>query len=262
MSPRAPLHGRRVWVTGASAGLGEALARYAADHGAHVILSARRAGKLREVAKTLAPGSATVAPFDLTAPETFPAVVAAAGRVDYLINNGGISQRSLALETAPEVTRRVLETNFFGHVELTRLVVPGMVRRGRGRVAVVSSVVGYFGTPWRSSYAASKHALHGYFDSLRHELHDTGVGITLVCPGFVHTDVSVNAVTATGEKLGTMDQGQAAGMEPEEFARRTWRGLLAGKPELYVGGQEIAGIYLKRFVPRVFDWVIRRRGVR
>ena len=262
MSSVPPLAGSRVWVTGASAGLGESLARYASDRGAHVVLSARRTESLEAVAKTLAPDTWTIVPFDLTAPASFPAAVEAAGPVDHLVNNGGISQRSLALDTGPEVTRRVMETNFFGHVELSRLVLPGMLARGRGHVAVVSSVVGHFGTPWRSSYAASKHALHGYFDSLRYELRDTPVGISIVCPGFIHTDISVNAVTGTGEALGTMDDGQANGMEPEEFARRAWRGLLRGKDEVYVGGQEIGGIYLKRYAPRVLDWMIRRRGVR
>lgn len=262
MSAGKALHGRRVWVTGASSGLGEALARHAADRGAHVVLSARSVDKLEAVANTLPPGTSTILPFDLTEPDGFGRAVDRAGPVDYLINNGGISQRSLALDTEAHVTRRVMETNFFGHVELTRLVVPGMLERGRGHVAVTSSVVGYFGTPWRSSYSASKHALHGYFDSLRYELADTPIDVTIVCPGFIHTDISVHAVTATGEQLGTMDEGQAGGLSPEEFAERAWRGLLRGKPEVYVGGEEIRGIYLKRFAPRLFDWVIRRRSVR
>ena len=262
MSRGRSLAGKRIWVTGASSGIGEALARYASDAGAHVVLSARSADKLAEVAKTLAPGTSTVLPFDLTGQDAFRHVVEAAGPVDFLINNGGVSQRSLALETEAHVTRRVMETNFFGHVELTRLVVPGMVSRGRGLVAVTSSVVGYFGTPWRSSYAASKHALHGYFESLRYELADTPVEVAIICPGFIRTDISVHAVTADGARLGTMDEGQANGMSPEAFAERAWRGLLRGEVELHIGGQEINGIYLKRFAPRLFDWVIRRRSVR
>ena len=262
MSDVRSLVGKRIWVTGASSGLGEALARYAADRGAHVVLSARSADKLAEVAKTLPPDTSTVLPFDLTAPDSFGAVVEEAGPVDFLINNGGVSQRSLALATEAHVTRRVMETNFFGHVELTRQVVPGMLARGQGLVAVTSSVVGYFGTPWRSSYAASKHALHGYFESLRYELADTPVQVSIICPGFIHTDISVHAVTADGAQLGTMDEGQASGMSPEAFAEQAWRGLLRGKPELHIGGQEISGIYLKRFAPRLFDWVIRRRSVR
>ena len=235
MTSLGELVGKRVWVTGASSGLGEALATYAADHGAHVVLSARSADKLRAVAKNLPPGTSTVVPFDLTEPETFPAAIEAAGPVDFLLNNGGISQRSLALDTEAHVTRRVMETNFFGHVELSRRVIPGMIARGGGRVAVTSSVVGYFGTPWRSSYAASKHALHGYFDSLRHELREAPIGITIICPGFIHTDISVNAVTADGDKLGTMDKGQAEGLDPEEFAAQAWRGLLRGKDKIYIG---------------------------
>jgi len=254
------LNNKRVWITGASAGLGAALAREASRLGAHVILSARREAQLQAVAKTLA-GPSTIIPLDLTQPETFQAAANQAGEVDYLINNGGISQRSFAADTSPEVVRQIMETNFFGHVELTSVVLPGMLKRRSGHVIAVSSVVGYFGTPKRSTYSASKHALHGYFDSLRFEVEDEGVQVTLICPGFIHTDISKNAVTADGSKQGTMDSGQAAGMRPEVFAQKAWRGILKGKRELYIGGSELYGIYLKRFVPGIFRKIIKRRDV-
>ncbi|MFK8054613.1 MAG: SDR family oxidoreductase [Saprospiraceae bacterium] len=254
------LKNKRVWITGASAGLGAALAQEASRQGAHVILSARREEKLAAVAKTLA-GPSTIIPLDLTQPETFAAAAAKAGEVDYLINNGGISQRSNAADTSQEVVRHIMETNFFGHVEMTRNVLPGMLQRRFGHIIAMSSVVGYFGTPKRSTYAASKHALHGYFDSLRFEVEDEGVQVTLICPGFIHTDISVNAVTADGSKQGTMDDGQAAGMPPEVFAQKAWKGILKGKRELYIGGTELTGIYLKRFVPSIFRKVIKKRDV-
>ncbi len=236
------------------------MAQRAAELGAELVLSARSEDKLSAFAKTLPHSAqALVVPLDLTAPESFPEAVAAAGPVDYLINNGGISQRSTALDTKPEVVRQVMETNFFGHVELTRLVLPQLIDRGAGHIAVTSSVVGYFGTPQRSTYAASKHALHGYFDSLRYEVAQHGIQVTIICPGYIRTDISKNAVTADGSAQGTMDAGQASGMSPEKFALKAWKGLLAGKAELHIGGSELNGIYLKRFAPRLLDVIMRRR---
>ncbi len=258
---RDSLQNKTVWITGASAGIGAGMARSAAAQGANLILSSRRREALEAVAATcVGSPSVSVLPLDLTQPASFATAVAGAGDVDVLVNNGGISQRSFALDTEAAVTRRILETNFFGQVELTRLVAPGMIRRKGGWIVVTSSVVGYFGTPLRSSYAASKHALHGYFDSLRYELGGTGVGVTIVCPGYIRTDISVNAVTGeAGRRSGQMDAGQAAGMSPEEFADRAWRGILKRRPELHIGGtKEVGGIMLKRYAPRVFDWVIRR----
>jgi len=255
------LRGKRIWITGASSGLGHALAKEAANRGAELVLSARSRAKLIRLAKSL-PGSADaqVVALDLTEPKTFPDAVKAAGRIDILVNNGGISQRGTALDTEMDVVRKVMETNFFGHVALTKLVAPQMVDQGSGHIVVTSSVVGHLGTPMRSTYAASKHALHGYFDSLRYELHQHGVGVTIVCPGYIHTDISLNAVTGDGSPQGTMDSNQATGMKPKVFATKAWDGIEAGKPELYIGGkEEVAGIYLKRLFPRLLDRIVLRR---
>jgi len=255
------LTNKRVWISGASAGLGEALARYAHEAGAEVILSARSVPKLETLANELRTGPGVeVLPLDLTQPDTFPEAVEAAGPIDFLINNGGISQRSPAVDTKPEVVRRIMETNFFGHVELTRLVLPAMISRKSGHIAVTSSVVGHIGTPMRSAYAASKHALHGYYDSLRYEVAREGIEITLISPGYIHTDISRNAVTSDGSSLGTMDSGQANGMSPAAFARKAWRAIERGKAEVYIGGSELTGIYLKRYVPWLLDKIMLRRG--
>ena len=254
------LLGRRVWVTGASAGLGEALARWAADEGADLILSARRETVLQDLRASLPrPEAHKVAPLDLADVSDLCSLAERIGPVDYLINNGGISQRSTALDTSMAVTRRIMEINFFGNVELARCAAPAMVRRGRGHIVTVSSVVGHIGTPLRSSYAASKHALHGYYDSLRYELARHGVKVTIVSPGYIHTDISRNAVTGDGSRQGTMDRGQASGMSPAAFAERAWRGILRGKPEVHVGGTELGGIYLKRWAPRLLDRIMLRR---
>ena len=254
------LTGKRVWITGASAGIGAALAEWAAEAGASVTLSARRQPELAAVAARLPhPDRHQVLPLDLGDADTLSAAAASAGEVDFLILNGGISQRAPALATELAVTRRIMEVNFFGNVALTRAVAPGMVARGSGRIVAVSSVVGYIGTPLRSTYAASKHALHGYYDSLRYELAREGVGVTLVCPGYIRTDISRNAATGDGSPQGTMDRGQAEGMSAGAFAKTAWRAILAGKPEAYIGGKELGGIYLKRYLPRVLDRLMLRR---
>ena len=254
------LLGKRVWITGASAGLGAALAKWAASEGADLILSARRAEALGSVRKQLSrPEAHTVLPLDLSAVDRLSKLAEQVGPIDYLLNNGGISQRDTALKTSMAVTRRIMEVNFFGNVELARCVAPAMVRQGSGHLVTVSSVVGHIGTPLRSSYAASKHALHGYYDSLRYELARDNVQVTIVCPGYVHTDISRNAVVGDGSKQGTMDRGQADGMSPDAFAEKAWRGILAGKPEVYVGGTELGGIYLKRYAPWLLDRIMLRR---
>ena len=254
------LLGKRVWITGASAGLGEALSRWAAREGADLILSARRVSQLESVRDRLHRANAhQVVPLDLSAVAELSAIASRVGPVDYLINNGGISQRDTALNTELAVTRRIMEVNFFGNVELTRCVLPGMLARRNGHIVTVSSVAGHIGTPLRSSYAASKHALHGFYDSLRYEVEKEGVRVTILSPGYIRTDISRNAVVGDGSKKGTMDKRQSESMDPDTFAEKAWRGILAGEPDVHIGGLELGGIYLKRYLPRVLDVVMRRR---
>lgn len=252
-----------VWVTGASSGIGEALARELAGRGCRLVLSSRREERLREVRDSLPePERHLVVPIDLAQPETLAAparqVLDEVGRVDVLVHNGGISQRSLAEDTALDVDRRVMEVDYFGAVALTKAVLPFMLERGAGRIVVVSSLVGHIGTPLRSGYAAAKHALHGFFDSLRAEVHDRGVRVTLVCPGFIRTQVSVNALTADGTAQGTMDRAQAEGMSPEACARQIVRALDRGKDEVLIGGKEVWAVHLHRLLPGLYRHLIRR----
>jgi len=178
------------------------------------------------------------------------------GPVDVLVNNGGISQRGTAAETEMEVVRRIMEVNFFGAVQLTKAVLPSMIERQQGHVVVVSSVVGKFGTPLRSSYAASKHALHGWFDSLRAEVYDDGIGVTLACPGFVKTNVASNALYPDGTPLG--EEAEEKGIPPSDCADAIADAIEQNTAEFTVGGWETIGVYLKRFVPRLFRRFIRR----
>lgn len=256
-----------VWITGASSGIGEALTYALHEQGAKLIISSRRRKALEEVRERC--GDATdnicVLPLDLAETGSLEAKAQEAagvfGAIDFLFNNGGISQRSLALDTDPAVMRKVMEVNFFGTVMLTRAVLPGMIEQGSGRIVVTSSVMGKFGTRLRSTYAASKHALHGWFDSLRQEMYEHNIGVTLVCPGYVKTNVTLNALTGEGDKLGEMGKGQQNGMPPRECAEQILAGLRKGKDELYIGGKEVWGVYLKRLAPRLLNRVLRSADV-
>jgi len=252
-----------VWITGASSGIGEALARELAGRGCRLVLSSRREARLQEVRKSLPePERHRVLPLDLAQPEELAEaarrVLGELGRVDVLVHNGGISQRSRAEDTALAVDRRVMEVDYFGAVALTKAVLPSMLERGAGRFVVVSSLVGHIGTPLRSGYSAAKHALHGFFESLRAEVHDRGVRITMVCPGFIRTQVSINALTADGTPQGSMDRAQAEGMSAEECGRRIVRALDKGKDEVLIGGKETWAVHLHRLAPALYRRLIRR----
>jgi dehydrogenase/reductase SDR family protein 7B len=258
------LAGKVVWITGASSGIGEALAYALAREGARLVLSSRRVDELERVrGACVRPDEHVVVSLDLVRCETFPAVVkevlARCQRIDVLINNGGVSQRALASNAALEVERALMEVNYFGPVALTKAVLPTMQQQRGGQIVVVSSVMGYLGTPGRSTYAAAKHALHGWFDSLRAEVWRVGIKVTLVCPGYVQTAVSRNALGAAGEKHGQLDAKTARGISAERCAAAIVRGIEREREEIYVGGaKEIAGIYLKRFAPWLLSRIVRK----
>jgi len=254
-----------VWITGASSGIGEALAVAAARRGARLVLSARRVGELERVCRRCAtPDAVALLPLDL---EQFDAGAAAAhaagffGPVDVLVNNAGISQRSLVADTSMQVYRRIMELDFFAPVALTKAVLPGMLARRRGHVVAISSVAGKVATPLRSGYAAAKFALHGFYDALRAEVSKQGITVTVIVPGFIRTDVSINAVTGDGERYGTMDVKQAKGMDPGVCADRIWRAVAAEKSEAMIGGFETLAAYLKRLSPALTERVIRNARV-
>ncbi|MDX5478155.1 MAG: SDR family NAD(P)-dependent oxidoreductase, partial [Cyclobacteriaceae bacterium] len=189
-----------VWITGASSGIGLALVDKYLQEGHKTIISSRSEEILLELKNNSErPEDVYVLPFDLSKQDEFEKLcekaVQAFGKVDLLINNGGISQRSLAIETKLDVDKKLMEVNFFGTVALSKALLPYFIANGKGHFAIVSSLVGKFGTPYRSAYAASKHALHGFFESLRAELYQNHISVTLICPGFIRTNVSINALT-------------------------------------------------------------------
>jgi short-subunit dehydrogenase len=258
-----------VWLTGASSGIGEALAYALAKEGAKLILSARRPEELDRVIANcqLEAANYLILPMDLSKPEEFDGkkgeVLKKFGRIDILINNGGVSQRSLAKDTKLDVDIRLMEVNYFGTVGLTKSVLPLFIEQRSGLIVVVSSAVGKFGSPWRSGYSGSKHALHGFFDSLRAEVYEYGIKVLLVCPGFIQTNVSVNALTGTGAKLGSMDPATANGLTADECARQIIKAIKSGKKEVVVAKfKERFAVFAKRFFPGIFSSMIRRMVVR
>ena len=260
------LAGKVVWITGASSGIGEAVAKEYARRGATLVLSARREAELQRVREGLVNSEDhLVLPLDLADSSAMPAAVEAVrnrfDRLDQVIHNGGISQRSLVADTDLEVDRRIMEVNFFGAVALTKAVLPWLKEQGSGRFVVVTSLVGELPTPLRSAYSASKHALHGFFESLRAEEYDAGIRLTLVMPGFIRTNVSLNALTADGSAQGSMDEAQEAGIPPEECAERLVKAVQRGRDQVIIAGREGAGVYLKRWSPALYRRLIRKMKV-
>lgn len=255
-------HGQVIWITGASSGIGEALAYALARKGARLVMSSRRREELERVRRGCERADDhCVLPLDLMQAETFAVAVAAVisrfGRIDVLVNNGGVSQRALAADTTLEIERQLMEVDYFGPIALTRAVLPTLRRQRRGTVVVVSSVMGYVSAPGRSSYSAAKHALHGYFNSLRAEVWRDGVGVMLACPGYVRTAISANALGPRGESRGTTSKAIRSGISPERCAAAIVRGLAAGREEIHIG-REVYAIYAQRFFPWLVAKIIKR----
>ncbi|MCH8569236.1 MAG: SDR family oxidoreductase [Balneolales bacterium] len=262
-----PLSDSVIWITGASSGIGEALAVELSKTGARLILSARRESELERVRSRCHFGDINTRSLRLNLEDTkshkqlAEDAIRLFGHIDILINNGGLSQRATAMEAELDVIRKIMDVNFFGTVSLTKSLLPHFTKRESGYVVVISSVMGKIGTRYRSTYAASKHALHGWFDCLRQEMYDFNVDVTLVCPGFVRTNITVNALTGDGETYNVMDSAQENAMTPDEFAKKLLPLMQKRKPEVYIGGREVATVYLKRFFPRLLDRVLRNAKV-
>lgn len=256
-----------IWITGASSGIGKALAIEFSQQNVKLILSSRKKADL-ELVKTACkfPSNVEILVLDLEDYSALPRKAAEAialfGGVDILVNNGGISQRSLAQNTGIAVDKRMMEVNYFGTVALTKAVLPHFIEKKSGHFVTTTSIVGKIGTPLRSSYAASKHALHGFFDSLRAEVHKDHISVTLVCPGFVSTNISLNALTGDGTPQQKMDTATQNGMHPTRFAKLMVKAIQDKKEEIYIGGfKEKLAVFVKRFFPKVLSKMIRKLSV-
>jgi short-subunit dehydrogenase len=257
--------GKVVWITGASSGIGEALARLFAGTGSRLILSSRREEELKRVAALCSGAeSVSVLTIDLSKPELMNDAARSAlrlgGHIDVMVHNGGVSQRAFAADTDYQVDDVIMRTNYLGPVALTKALLPSMRARRQGHFVVVTSVLGKFGFPGRSAYCASKHALHGFFDTLRAEVSNDGIQVTLALPGWVRTNVSKNALTAGGVPHGRMESGTAGGLTAEVCAERIIAAAEDGKAEVnIVRLKENAALYLNRFAPGMLRRLLRGR---
>ena len=256
-----------IWITGASSGIGRAITLLYAKKGWELILTSRNLEKLEELSGTCRKEGARncwAYKMDMESPkeidEVSKAILAKHPCPKILIHSAGISQRSLVLETGMEVYRRIMEIDYFGLIHLTKKVVPVMIENGGGKMVVISSLTGKFSTPLRSGYAAAKHALHGFFDALRTENRKDNIRVCIICPGFIKTNVSINALIGNGQKQNIMDDAQSKGMSPERFAQKAYLAISRNKDEVYIGGKEVLGVYLSRFFPKIFRNLIIGRS--
>jgi short-subunit dehydrogenase len=258
--------GRTVWITGASSGIGRALAEALGARGAALVLSGRRREALAETASGIE--STLVLPFEATNHASLPKVVEKAWGwrkgIDCLINNAGVSQRSLAIDTAFSVYRELMEVDFFAPVALTQALLPRMIERRSGRIVVVSSVAGKIGAPLRTGYCAAKHACEGYFEALRSEVELAyGIGVSVIRPGSIRTAISANALTASGARFGRTDANIENGMAPEAAAARVVAGLEADEREIVVAeGLESMALGLRASDPQKVFGMLGGEGAR
>jgi short-subunit dehydrogenase len=258
--------GLRVWITGASSGIGEALAVAFHQAGAKLILSARREDELKRVQSSCGGDPDTcLLPMDVTnaaeLPEKTRLALSVFNGIDVLVLNAGITQRSRTRETDESVYRQLMEVNFFAPEAMARAVLPSMLAQKSGHIAVISSVAGKFGVPLRSVYSATKFALHGFFEALRAEEERNGIHITMVCPGYIRTNISLSALRGDGAMHAKMDSELAHGMPADECARKILHGIARKRNEIVVAAaREKALVYLKRFFPNLLTRMIGRPG--
>ena len=257
------LKNKVVWITGASSGIGQALAFAMAKEGAKLVLASRIEQELKNVAEKCA-SDVLILPLDLSNSSNFKdltqQVLEHFGSIDVLINNGGISQRSEAAQTSLEVDRKLMEVNYFGAAALTKAVLPIMQQQKSGHLVAISSLSGKFGFFLRSAYSASKFALVGFYESLRLEEEKNNIKVSLVFPGFVHTNISQNALSGDGQKHAKLDNNQKGGISAEKCARDIIRGIKKDKHEIISGGSEKWGILLNRLFPNLFYRILREKS--
>ncbi|ASD69502.1 SDR family oxidoreductase [Pseudoalteromonas piscicida] len=252
------LANKTIWITGASSGIGKALAIACAKKGARIILSSRNTEALEQVKSSLTSSQQhLIVPLDLAQPEQLNELVVNAmsqiGHVDVLVNNGGIGQRGFACETQLDVQRKVMEVNYFGAIAMTQALLPFMKQQGQGTIATVASVAGLVGGKSMAGYSASKHAIVGYMDCLRAEETTNGIKVLNICPGFVHTQISVNAFRGDGSKFDEMASSIANGIAVEDCADQIVTALEKDKAQVIIGkGISYWAPTVNKFFPAIF----------
>lgn len=256
-----------VWITGASSGIGESVAYEVSKYKPEAIILSAPANNMKELEIvsancTKAGAKNHIIPFDLAQSseimQAFEKAKQLCGNIDIIFHNGGVSQRSMVEETPVEIDRRVFAVNFWGAVELTKYVLPGMIQNKSGHFVISASIAGLFGFKLRSAYSASKHALCGYFESLRCETYDRGIKVTLLFPGRVNTNISLHALTKDGSAYGIMDHGQSDGINAGKCAKKIVKAIIRNKKSVLIGGKEILMVYFKRYLPPLFYYLVNK----
>ncbi|MDC7218840.1 MAG: SDR family oxidoreductase [Spirochaetales bacterium] len=257
-----------IWITGASSGIGEALAHQAAREGAKVVISARNKEKLQTIANQISRENCLILPLDMTDKDSFQKAIDTIlekwGRIDILVNNAGVSQRATVAESGIKIIEKVMNTNFMGPAGLTSLVIPHMIRQKSGYCLFVSSIAGKFATPLRSSYAASKMALQGFSDALRAEVYEHNIRVSLIVPGFVKTSISLNSLDGEGNRRNIMDPNQARGISPEQAAIKILHCIKKEKREIYMGmvAKTYIALFLSKYFPGRLAKIMRKAEVK
>lgn len=258
------LKNKIIWITGASSGIGEALAYACIKEGAKVVISARRENELKRVAESCKTSSDNILilPLDLEntthIEEKVDQVIHKFGRIDVLINNSGMGHRTKAVNTPTEIDRKIMEVNFFGTINLTKAVARKMQSQKSGKIVVVSSIMGKYGLPLYSTYSASKYALYGYFEALRQELFKDNIKVLIVSPGFINTEVSTKLLLENGTEYGIKSESQNKGMSASDCAKGIINAVKSDRDHKYVGGYEIFSVYVKQYFPKIFYRLMRK----
>ncbi|MBU8892261.1 MAG: SDR family oxidoreductase [Bacteroidales bacterium] len=253
-----------VWITGASSGIGEALTYEFAKQGAKLIISSNQQQELEKVKQECEKlGSECFIQFlDIAEIDKMQSIteklINRFNKIDVLVNNAGISQRSLVIETPIDVDRKVMEIDYFGTIALTKIVLPYMVKNGGGYIAATSSISGKFGFPLRSAYSAAKHAIHGFFETLRAEVYDHNIKVLIAFPGRIKTNISLHAITKDGTAHGKMDDGLNAGISVEKCAKQYVNAIRKDKKEVLIGAKELLMVYIHKFLPKLFYKLARK----
>ncbi len=259
------LTNKNIWITGASSGIGKALAIEISKYKPTLILSSRNNNELLKTKNICEKNGAKcfIQLLDLSKPHEIKqiadTIINKFDKIDILINNGGISQRSLAEETNINIDRNIMEINFFGNISLTKAVLPNMIKNKSGQILTVSSIVGKFGFPLRSAYSASKHALHGFYESLRAEVEKKhNIKVKIIIPGRIKTNISYNSIQKDGTKYNKMDEGQEKGMTAEKCAKKIIKAIKKNKKEILIGKKELIMVYIRIFFPRIFYNIVNK----
>lgn len=254
-----------IWITGASSGIGSELAKQLSAIGAKLVLSARNEEKLNALKKDLTNSQEhLVLPFDLgnfdNADELVKTIYDKYGKLHILFNNGGLSQRGEAIDTGIDVDRKIMEINYFGNIKLCKALLPKFREAKEGHIVVISSIAGKFGFYWRSAYAASKHALQGFYESVLLEEAKNNINVTLAYPGKINTPISESALNSSGEKHGEMDHNQKTGMPVDVCVQKLLKAVSKKKKAVLIGNKEIWAVHIKRFSPGLFWRIIKKQS--